>query len=59
VNLSFPQTLFAAIGALLIYSAVTGKMPATAIKGFMGQHATPKYSSGAQNVKKGNGVWPE
>lgn len=36
MNLSFPQLMFASIGALLIYAAVTGKMPNTVVKEHLG-----------------------
>lgn len=36
MNLSFPQLLFASVGALLLYSAVTGNMPNAVIKKQMG-----------------------
>lgn len=31
-NLSFPQLLFAGLGALLIWAAITGKSPAQIVK---------------------------
>lgn len=32
MNLSFPQLLFGSVGALLIYAAITGKMPNAVVK---------------------------
>jgi hypothetical protein len=42
VNLTFPQLLAGAVGALLIYCAITNKTPVAALKGAWSDPATTR-----------------
>lgn len=56
MNLSFPQILFAAIGSLLLYSAVTGKMPNAVVKTHLNGGKTPDpVKSGAASADGSSG----